>query len=259
MLLLLCYSSLILTDVVEHYISQVPRRLLPRSDRPSLVIKWMLNWIVAFFRPHTDFKGVFYRFMSLCILATSFSIVVIGPFLHYLCWLKSVHSIDNFVESFNPNTGKPYKGQSIESDVWPTFIDHIMTKPTDQFLLFLLIIQSMKPVAFHLVPPYVPKYIRLNIVLFSFAWGFNIDAIEHLFVLLFLLLVVFVPAFHIQNQYYAKNLLCATTILLITLRILYERHEIDKFYYKMNKCHYEIMCCSILLLPLIIRRFRLIG
>jgi hypothetical protein len=193
------------------------------------------------------------------LLTISFIITVVFPFLHYFYWLKSAHSIDGFVKSFNPKTGEAYNGRSMNLNLWPTFIDYAMAKPSSQFLLFLLIIQSMKPVAFYLVPPSIPKYIRLNLILFLFAYRFNIDASEYLVMMIFLFLFVFVPAFQIQNQHYAKNWLCATAILFTILQILHERYEMDKLDYTMKKCHFEIVCYLILLLPFIIRRFRLFS
>ncbi|CAF4037050.1 unnamed protein product [Adineta steineri] len=71
----------------------------------------------------------------------------------------------NIINVANPQSGNAYKEQSIKGTLWPTFFEHLTEHASQQFLLCLLLIQSMKPVAFHLLPPEIPKRIRLNIIL----------------------------------------------------------------------------------------------
>ncbi|CAF1228426.1 unnamed protein product [Adineta steineri] len=93
--------------------------------RFSSIIILILDKIGISPRQYIDLNGVFCRLFPLClVIIISSSIILILPLFCYLYWLKSAHSIDKFVKSFNPTTGKAYKAEHIKASLWPTFIDH---------------------------------------------------------------------------------------------------------------------------------------
>jgi hypothetical protein len=104
----------------------------------------------------------------------------------------------------------------------------------------------MKLVAFHLFPPWIPKWLRLNSILLLFARFFNIDSVECLIFIFILFLFVVIPACQRDNQHYIRNIVCATAGLLAMIEILNERHQVNKFY-----C--EIVGCPMMIMPLIRR------
>jgi hypothetical protein len=237
---LLCQSIGTLADLIEGWSGQI-------LDRLSLENQPLLGGIIAFIRENINFNRVIWRFALLTIyLVLSFLVNIGFPFLCYWCWLKSAHSINKFVESFDSENGKPYQGESIESTLWPTFFDYVTKTSSEKFFLFLLIIQSMKLVAFHLFPPCLPRWFRFNLILLLFATFFNIDSIENVIFGFVLFLLVVIPASQQDNQYYTRNIVCGICGLLAMMEIMNERHKINKFYY-------EVVGCPLMLTPFIKR------
>jgi hypothetical protein len=199
--------------------------------RLSIRFLHVFDYIVPSINLCINYNSALRRFATLGVpLTISFLIIVGIPAFCYLWWLKSVHAINTFVKSFDPISGSAYNQQSIEGILWPTFVEYLTESLSSQFLLCLLLIQSMKPVAFYLFPAQIPKRVRLNIIIILFVIFFNIDSVDNLILILTLFFVVFAAASRARNVYYAKDLLCAVTVSQFMIQILNERHNMNTFY-----------------------------
>ncbi|CAF1018110.1 unnamed protein product [Adineta steineri] len=236
---LLFQSVSTLADAIEHRIDQIWKYL-------SLKNIPLIGRIIIFIEQNINFTRVIWRFILLYIyLILSFFISIGIPIICYMWWLLSAHSINKFVDSFNPENGIPYQGEMIEPILWPSLFDYITKTASKQFLLFLLLIQSMKLVAFYLFPQSFPRWFRINLILLLFAMFFNIDSIEYLIFMFILFLFMLFPATQQDNPHYTRNIVCAISGLLAIMQFIHERHHINKFYYEV------VSFCSLLLIPFV--------
>ncbi|UJR17875.1 hypothetical protein I4U23_004774 [Adineta vaga] len=232
---LLCQSVSSLADSIEYHVNQIWNYL-------SLKTLPFVGKIIIFLEEKMNLNRVIYRFTLLYLYLLLSIFISIGiPILCYLKWLVSAHSITKFIDSFNPENGIPYRGEMIEPMEWPTLVDYLTKIASRQFLFFILIIQSMKLIAFHLVPQSFPRWFRFNLILFLFVMFFNIDSIEYLILVFILFLFMLFSAIHHDDQHCTRNIICSTSGLLVMMQLMHERHQIQRIY-----C--EIISCSVVLL-----------
>ena len=129
---LLWQSVSTLADSIECWIRQI-RKYLSLENVP------LLGGIIKYSLENINFNRVICQFTILYVyLILSFLFNIGIPIFCYLCWLKSAHSINKFVDSFNPENGKPYQGDMIEPVVWPTLLEYVTKTASKQFSSFLV-------------------------------------------------------------------------------------------------------------------------
>ncbi len=204
------------------------------------------NALATFIWQNMNFNCVICRALVRIIYVMLSVLINIGtPCCLYYRWFRPAHTIKNFVQSFDSENGKPYEGQYIDSNMWPTFFEYVIKKPSRHFLRVILIIQYMKLVAFHFFPSSHPWF-RKNFILLTFCLFFNIRCLEHLYSMFTFLLMVIIHASYSNNQHYRKTLVCVTCGILMIIEVLHETHQ-------MNSLYFEMVSCSLILISYIKR------
>ncbi|CAF1516408.1 unnamed protein product [Adineta ricciae] len=233
---LLCRAVSSLADSIEQRIDQICTYLSLRNMP-------LINRFIIFIETRIKFNGVVGRCtLLLMYIGLAFLVCVGIPIYCYSQWLLSAHSINKFVDSFNPESGMVYYEEVAERILWPTLSEYITKIASRQFLLFLLIIQSMRLIASYMLPQCFPHRLRFNLCLILFSAFFNVNSIKYLLCGFTLFLILLFLTARQDKQRYTRDLTCAVSGLLAMIQLMEESHKIY--------CE-AIGCSSLFLIPFI--------